>query len=221
MITLDNVEIYLTDYADGELSPAQERELKAFLLLHPELEESLEDWKFAKLTPPVIRYPHKSQLKQMVSEGSIPGDAPRLIPDLTVRFENKAALYHKNTTVLFLRRLSAAAVLLLLICSANIYFYFQPPADFSVVDNIRIQKEEPLFPRQCMPSILHANVTCLPEKLALQRTLPDGKISGHRYARFSGNSFDGASQELEIIRRKRPVPEYYCLFYRRREKSRR
>ena len=76
MITLDNVEIYLTDYADGELSPAQERELKAFLLLHPELEESLEDWKFAKLTPPVIRYPHKSQLKQMVSEGSIPGDAP-------------------------------------------------------------------------------------------------------------------------------------------------
>lgn len=176
MITLDNVEIYLTDYADGGLSPAQERELKAFLLLHPELEESLEDWKFAKLTPPVIRYPHKSQLKQMVSEGSIPGDAPRLIPDLTVRFENKAALYHKNTTVLFLRRLSAAAVLLLLICSANIYFYFQPPADFSVVDNIRIQKEEPLFPRQYMPSILHANVTCLPEKLALQRTLPDGKI---------------------------------------------
>ena len=82
MITLDNVEIYLTDYADGELSPAQERELKAFLLLHPELEESLEDWKFAKLTPPVIRYPHKSQLKQMVSEGSIPGDAPRLIPEI-------------------------------------------------------------------------------------------------------------------------------------------
>lgn len=30
MITLDNVEIYLTDYADGELSPAQERELKLF-----------------------------------------------------------------------------------------------------------------------------------------------------------------------------------------------
>lgn len=176
MITLDNIEIYLTDYADGVLSPEQERELKAFLLLHPELEKSLEDWKFAKLTPPVIRYPHKLQLKQMASGGPIPGEEPRLIPDPAVRFERKAVLYRRNPAILLLQRFSVAAVGVLFVCSISIYFYLQAPTGLPVADGFRIQKEEPLSTQRSVLSTLHANVTRLPEKLALQRMLPDEKI---------------------------------------------
>ena len=43
MITQKNYEIYFADYLDGTLGEAETAELKAFLLVHPELSKLIED----------------------------------------------------------------------------------------------------------------------------------------------------------------------------------
>lgn len=63
-INIRNYEAYFTEYLDGQLSLAAQQELQAFLFLHPDLKEMLEGMKMTKLTPPVIRYALKNNLKK-------------------------------------------------------------------------------------------------------------------------------------------------------------
>ncbi|KAA2245178.1 hypothetical protein F0L74_04245 [Chitinophaga agrisoli] len=62
-ITPENYETYLLSYIDGELSPAEETAVQAFLGQHPELKGALELLERTRLTPdPALRMPGKSQL---------------------------------------------------------------------------------------------------------------------------------------------------------------
>lgn len=175
MITLDNFEIYLIDYADGCLSPEKEAELKTFLLLHPELEEESEDFDQVRLTPPTITYRHKDFLKQIVSENPASiEDGPHLIPDLTIRFEKKAILYRKNRTLVFWGRMSAAAIILLFLWAGFIHFYIRQPQTTPFVSSIytEIAKETPLsFKKQIHIPVLTSALQ-LPTSLELKRTRP-------------------------------------------------
>ena len=64
MITQKNYEIYFADYLDGTLGEAETAELKAFLLVHPELSKLIEDTDKLKLQKPTFTYLHKESLKK-------------------------------------------------------------------------------------------------------------------------------------------------------------
>ena len=64
MITQKNYEIYFADYLDGTLGEAETAELKAFLLVHPELSKLIEDTDKVKLQKPTFTYLHKESLKK-------------------------------------------------------------------------------------------------------------------------------------------------------------
>ena len=66
-ITKDNYEIYFLDYMDGNLSPKEIQELKAFLLIHPDLEEWLHTTEAIRFTAPSISFPDKESLKKDIS----------------------------------------------------------------------------------------------------------------------------------------------------------
>lgn len=68
-INRNNYESYLIDYLDGNLTPEEIRETEAFLLLHNDLSELLEEWNEATLKCPDISYNHKSLLKKDVLHG--------------------------------------------------------------------------------------------------------------------------------------------------------
>lgn len=68
MIDRKNYEIYLIDYLDGNLSDPEKAELKAFLLIHPELSLLLENQKKVKLQAPSITYPKKELLKKSATQ---------------------------------------------------------------------------------------------------------------------------------------------------------
>lgn len=68
MIDRKNYEIYLIDYLDGNLPEPEKAELKAFLLLHPELGGLLENQKKVKLQPPSVTYPKKELLKKTAAQ---------------------------------------------------------------------------------------------------------------------------------------------------------
>lgn len=125
-----------------------------------------------KLVPPEIPYPRKAFLKQMADAAFTPPDEPRLIPDTRVRFEKKAALYRKNTAVVFLLRFGAAAVLLLFLGLGSIRFYLQRHTAMPLPAPAGIEKEQPLFPRKELSAALRSDTPRLPGKLSLQRALP-------------------------------------------------
>ncbi len=89
MVTLENYEEYIVLLVDGELDAAGQKELEAFMQLHPELSEELDMYENVRLTP-----------------------------DTTLVFENKESLLRKEPKVIALNqwfRYSAAAGLALLI----------------------------------------------------------------------------------------------------------
>lgn len=69
MITQKNYEIYFADYLDGTLGEAETAELKAFLLVHPELSKLIEDTDKVKLQKPTFTYLHKESLKKNRTTG--------------------------------------------------------------------------------------------------------------------------------------------------------
>lgn len=68
MITRDNYEIYFMDYLDGVLPDEYEAELRAFLLVHPDLRELLEGMNEVRLQPGGDVFEKKRELKQQVNE---------------------------------------------------------------------------------------------------------------------------------------------------------
>ena len=67
MITRDNYEIYFMDYLDGVLPDEYEAELRAFLLVHPDLRELLEGMNEVRLQPGEEVFKRKERLKQQVN----------------------------------------------------------------------------------------------------------------------------------------------------------
>ena len=55
--SFDNIDKWLFEYAEGNLSSSQETQLKQFLLQNPRLEQDLEAWQFAKVEPSNVVYP--------------------------------------------------------------------------------------------------------------------------------------------------------------------
>lgn len=64
MITRENYEIYFADYLDGLLSPDIQKELKTFLLIHPDLEQLLEEVDKVRLVPSIQPFQDKKSLKK-------------------------------------------------------------------------------------------------------------------------------------------------------------
>lgn len=63
MITWENYEEYMMMHADGELNPAEEQALMAFVEEHPELKKDLAVYSMTRLEPDTtIVYEHKQQL---------------------------------------------------------------------------------------------------------------------------------------------------------------
>ncbi|TNE99748.1 MAG: hypothetical protein EP322_02735, partial [Bacteroidetes bacterium] len=58
----ENIDLWLFEYAEGNLSPEQIEQLKMFLFLHPELDVELDAWKAAKVSPVNTDYPHTEAL---------------------------------------------------------------------------------------------------------------------------------------------------------------
>lgn len=71
MITRDNYEIYFMDYLDGVLPNEYEAELRAFLLVHPDLRELLEGMNEVRLQPDGEVFEKKRELKQQVNEKEV------------------------------------------------------------------------------------------------------------------------------------------------------
>lgn len=67
MITRENYEIYFTDYWDGLLSPDIQKELQTFLLIHPDLEQLLEEIDNVRLVPSTQPFRDKKSLKKEAS----------------------------------------------------------------------------------------------------------------------------------------------------------
>ena len=55
MISLENYEEYMILHADGELQPAEEQELMAFLDAHPELKAEMTAYDLTRLSPSFSR----------------------------------------------------------------------------------------------------------------------------------------------------------------------
>jgi cell fate (sporulation/competence/biofilm development) regulator YmcA (YheA/YmcA/DUF963 family) len=68
-ITLNNYEIFLLDYFEGNLEKTQKHELQRFLAQHPHIKNEIEDFEIVKLKPENVKF-HKS-VELLKSETSI------------------------------------------------------------------------------------------------------------------------------------------------------
>lgn len=66
-INKENYEAYLLDLAEGNLSAADEKELKRFLEEHPELQEDFEDFEFLAVPSDDVEFSDKASLKMEIS----------------------------------------------------------------------------------------------------------------------------------------------------------
>ena len=60
--THENIDRWLFDYTEGNLSPDQEQQLEQFLLNHPELELDLDAWEMAKVDDTPVSFRNKESL---------------------------------------------------------------------------------------------------------------------------------------------------------------
>ncbi len=65
-INRDNYEAYFLDFAEGNLSPAQEEILHRFLKFNPDLNEELQSFKILSVTPGEIVFPGKDKLRKEI-----------------------------------------------------------------------------------------------------------------------------------------------------------
>lgn len=199
MITRENYEIYFIDYLDGKLSPSLRAELKAFLLVNPDLEELIEDLKDIRLEPPTKTYPHKNLLKKIpeqecpdyyaiayaenvltAQEKQVLGRQFRseefqalaeeysrlkLIPDKTIRYEQKQKLYRKHLSKRILFSTIAAAIVLLLTFGLLI---FKTPTGENILLSVHTETpvpEPPVSLHSLKPEKLVSLLPPLPQKL--------------------------------------------------------
>ncbi len=58
----ENIDLWLFEYAEGNLTPDQVEQLKLFVFLHPELELEMDAWEGAKVTATKLEYPATAKL---------------------------------------------------------------------------------------------------------------------------------------------------------------
>ena len=58
------IDSWLFDYFEGNLSPAQEVELRSFLAANPDLEMDMEAWSNSNVTSEITTYPQQEKLKK-------------------------------------------------------------------------------------------------------------------------------------------------------------
>lgn len=62
--SFSNIDQWLFELEEGNLSPSQVEKLEAFLLRHPELDVDRDVWHLAKVDTATVPYPHKKQLER-------------------------------------------------------------------------------------------------------------------------------------------------------------
>ena len=60
--SFENIDRWLFEYVEGNLSSEQEKQLNAFLLDHPEFDLDLDSWQMAKVEPVVYEFPNQEIL---------------------------------------------------------------------------------------------------------------------------------------------------------------
>ena len=60
--SFENIDRWLFEYVEGNLSSEQEKQLEAFLLDHPEFEMDLDSWQMAKVEPLTYEFPNQETL---------------------------------------------------------------------------------------------------------------------------------------------------------------
>ena len=68
----ENIDLWLFEYSEGNLSPEQVEQLRFFVFLHPELEIELDAWESAKVDATPIEYPHFDKLYKQPRLTAIP-----------------------------------------------------------------------------------------------------------------------------------------------------
>jgi hypothetical protein len=115
MIELNNYETWLLLYADGELSPAEEQVVEAFLQQHPMIRTEFEMMTALKCEPDEkIVFEGKARLH---INDEIPDEEVYVLsPDLQIVFPDKHLLYKKASVarLFWLKPLSVAASLILM-----------------------------------------------------------------------------------------------------------
>ena len=62
--SFSNIDQWLFELEEGNLSPSQVEKLESFLLRHPELDVDRDVWQLAKVDAVAVSYPHKKQLER-------------------------------------------------------------------------------------------------------------------------------------------------------------
>lgn len=70
-INRNNYEEYFLDFVEGNLNDKQIKEVKLFLVQHPDLENELNDFKIVKLIPETLKFPEKEFIKKNSEEDVI------------------------------------------------------------------------------------------------------------------------------------------------------
>jgi hypothetical protein len=60
--SFENIDRWLFEYVEGNLSPEQVKQLEAFLLDHPEFDMDLDSWQMAKVEPLFFEFPNQDSL---------------------------------------------------------------------------------------------------------------------------------------------------------------
>jgi hypothetical protein len=60
--SFENIDRWLFEYVEGNLTPEQEKQLEAFLLDHPEFDMDLDSWQMAKVEPLSYEFPNQETL---------------------------------------------------------------------------------------------------------------------------------------------------------------
>ena len=63
-LSFENIDRWLFEWGEGNLSPKQIEELEAFLDLHPELAADVDSWNDASVTPEKVSFPNVSLLEK-------------------------------------------------------------------------------------------------------------------------------------------------------------
>jgi hypothetical protein len=91
----ENIDLWMFEYAEGNLTPEQVEKLRLFVLLNPELDIELDAWKSAKIESTPITYP---KTQQLLRKPSISGHRTAIVATaaallllflIPISFENK------------------------------------------------------------------------------------------------------------------------------------
>ena len=78
--SFENIDRWLFEYVEGNLSHEQEKQLEVFLLQHPEFDLDLDSWQMARVDPEVYEFPNQELLYRKDKK------SPKVLPYLILGF---------------------------------------------------------------------------------------------------------------------------------------